>query len=368
MISFTTRQNLYTSLSQNTSTANQTLGNQLMNIEDRYLLQKYFNNEGSFQITTVGTQSLTLTGSLSSGAIVANLSSVWTTYSTNATVTFSNGQMRECRFEKGSSAVYWDAPLTASATSVISVGGIQYYPAPPNYSKLKTVTINVGSLKYTPTEILSREEWDKLNVFPYYGDIPNNYFVTPGSDGSAKIAFWPIPATTGNVITFNYKYRVADLSLPDYSTGTVTASRGSTTLTFSGATLPITTNHQLESRWIQIPSPTGDNLWYQISSIDTTSSCILYQPYQGSNVTGASYIIGQMPILMEDFQDMSLWKALTFYFSSKVDNPTKRQEFQDQYDTKLKMLNEYAGQKTVHVNLGRRPPSINPNLFPQTIG
>jgi hypothetical protein len=130
----------------------------------------------------------------------------------------------------------------------------------------------------------------------------------------------------------------------------------------------VTTNPSLESRWIQIAQPKGDNLWYQIASVDSTTGISLYSPYQGINVSGGSFVIGQMPILMEDFHDMLLWKALTYYFSSIVDNPNKFKEFSSAYNTKLELLAEYAGTTSVNVNLGRKNPGQNPNLFPQTIG
>ncbi len=85
-------------------------------------------------------------------------------------------------------------------------------------------------------------------------------------------------------------------------------------------------------------------------------------------MTGGTYTVGQMPILMEDFHDMVLYRALVVYFSSTVDNPTKAKEYQGLYDMKLVMLNEYAGSKTVNVDLSRKPDMMNPNLFPQSIG
>lgn len=367
MISFTSLQTKFGTISQNSTAANLALGADLMNIEQKYLLQKFFSNEGSFSIQTVGAQTLTLTGTLILGAVSATLNTAWLYYTTTAIVTFSNGNQRSVRVEKGSTAISWDVGLTATATASISVGGLQSYPMPPNYSKLKTLTINIGSLKWTPTEILTREEWDKLNVFPYYGDIPNNYFIYPGGDHGAQVGIWPIPATTGNVLTFNYKFRIPDLSLVDYSTGTVSVTNGSTVLTGAGTTFIPTTNMQTESRWVQIVQPKGDNLWYQIASIDTTTGITLYTPYQGITVSGGNYIIGQMPIIMEDFQDMLLWKALVYYFTAIVDNPGKREQYQEFYNQKLELLTEYAGGKTTSVNLGRRPDMMNPNLFQQNL-
>lgn len=297
MISFTNQQTLYSDFSQNTSSANLARGASLANIEHRYLLQKYFNNEGSYTDVTVENQ--------------------------------------------------------------------QFYKLPPNYSKLKTVTITTGQLKWTPTEILTREEWDKLNVFPYTADYPSNYFIYPGGDHGGQIGFWPIPSSDDNVITYNYKYRVPDLSIADYTTpGTVSIVNGGTTVTGAGTTFTTTKNAGYETRWIQFAQPTGDNLWYQIASVDSTTSITLYQPYQGVSIVASSaFAIGQMPLLMEDFQDMLVWKPLVFYFSSIVDNPNKKQEFEGLYNEKLKMLDEYAGRKTINVNLGRKSNYLNPNLF-----
>jgi len=94
-----------------------------------------------------------------------------------------------------------------SSTTITTVSQQQYYPLPFNYSKLKTGTVTIGVLKWTPKEIQSRADWDMLNVFPYYADIPNNFFIY-----GRQFGIWPIPSTTGNVISYNYKIRVPDLT------------------------------------------------------------------------------------------------------------------------------------------------------------
>ncbi len=371
MISFTELQTTFGILSQNASTANLALGAKLMNIEHRYLLQKYFSNETTYSITTVGTQELTTTGSLSIGDVSATLSTAWPYQTTKVQVTFSSGEFRSAMVIGGSTSLTWDAPLIDTATTAISVG-VQFYPLPPNYSKLKSLTITVGNLQWTPKEVFTTEEWNQLNVFPYYADIPNNFFIYPGGDHGAQVGIWPIPSTTGNVITFSYKFRVPDLSLADYTTaGSLSVTTKTTAVTGSGTSFVPTTNISNESRWIQFAQPKGDNLWYQITSVDSTTALTLYQPYQGITVSAAAagtYTIGQMPLLMEDFHDMLIWKALTYYFSSIVDNPTKYKEFKESYDTKLSLLAEYSGSNTVNVNLRGKINTINPNAYPQSIG
>ena len=431
MISFTAGSTLFQTLTQNTSSANNTLYGLLANIEHRYLLQKYFGNEGSYSISTIGstTQYLTaapaindvsatlsvawpysscttvgtfsdgevrninltngstsitwsgvLTGTkftttatIASGDTSATLSTAWATTTQSSLTSFSDGSTKTVTFTSGSTTITWVGGLsqavdafveTSVMTTELDLGGVQFYALPPNYSKLKTVTITIGNLKWTLDEVNTREDWDKQNVFPYYADIPKNYFIYPGGDRGAQLGIWPIPSTTGNIITFNYKFRIPDLSIADYSTGTLSVSNGGTTVTGSGTSWTPTTNSSLESRWIQISQAKGDNLWYQVKSVDSTTSLTLYQPYQGITVSGGSYTLGQMPLIAEDFQDMLVFKALQYYFASVKNDPKKFEEYKAIYDAKLQLLSEYSGTNSVQVNLSRRPMGRNPNLFP----
>jgi hypothetical protein len=499
MLSFASGSQLFQSLSQNSSASNGILYGQLANIEHRYLLQKYFANEGSYQMNTIGQTNLTLASAVAIGATSCTLDSAWGYQTVNAQLTFSDGEVVNGLFTNGSTTVTWTPALqgkpygltavvaigattatlstawaypsgsyvisfsdgstktatftlnstaiswsgglaqdvgstiytsTIAAASDATIGGVQFYPMPPNYSKLKDLTITVGTLRWTMTEVRTREEWDNLNVFPYYASIPSKFFVYPGGDKGGQIGIWPIPSTTGNVITFNYKFRVPDLSLPDYGTATytgltgtlvvgdtitnagvtgiilgftntniavgnlsgtltaaafttalgaagtisavasVTATNGSTAVTGTGTAFIPTTNKQLESRWIMFPQPDGDGLWYQIANVSSTTALTLYQPYQGNTLTTKQgFIIGQMPLIAEDFQDMPVWKALQYYFSSIVDNEKKVTEYKDIYDRKLQLLADYSGSNTVNVNLSpKRAFRGNPNSYVQTVG
>jgi hypothetical protein len=337
--------NYYLALSQNSSQANIDFGSSMIQDEHKKILEEYFFNESSFTINTVA--------------------------------------------------------------------GQQFYPLPYNYSKLKTGTITNGNLTWTPTEILSRRAWDLLNTQKNYaGNIPNNYYIWGN-----KIGFWPIPSSATEVITFNYQIRVPDLTLTDYSTGTVAATNtggvtattnlfgGSTsyttatgvattggngtgctvdttvvngvitaivvnsvgsgyqigdTLTIAGGdgtanfmviaisqssvitgttTAWLTTPNFISTAgsvlnlnlWIRITAPQGDNNWYKISSIDSATQLTLVNPYQGATCTGANYVIGQMPLLLEDFHDIPVYKPLVIYFSTIQPNEAKASEARNWY-------------------------------------
>lgn len=369
MKSFTTLTTLYTNLSNNQSPANVLLGGQLINDQHRYLLQKYFDNERTATTSTVGGQKLTLTGSLSAGATSATLTATWAFPTGSQLTTFSDGEQINVLFTNGSAAISWSTALTGNVTSAISTLGIQYYDIPANISKLKNDTINVGQLKYQPRPIETRTDWDMVNFLPYTSDIPSYYFIYDG-----KLGIWPIPSTTGNILTFNYQTRVADLSFADYSTGNIGAAGvtvGGVTVTGTGTSWATTGLYPTGSSIgyynlkMKINPPFGDGIWYPIRQFNSDTSLTLDLPIiHAPNITASTtYTIGQFPILSEDFHDMLVFGALKIYYSTIVKDTDKFKEFQELYDERLKLLDAYAGTKSVNVDLGQEPQAINPNLF-----
>lgn len=367
MKSFTTLKNLYGSLSVNSSSTNLTLGGQLIGDQHRYLIQKYFDNERTVQATTVGSQTLASTATLAVGATSLTLTAVWAYPTANCYINFSSGEQRYALFTYNSTAVTWTGALTQTTTTVLSVLGVQDYNIPANVSKITNDTINVGQLKFQPVPVQSRQEWDLLNFLPYNSDIPNYFFIYNG-----KLSIFPIPSTTGNLITFNYKTRVADLSYADYSTGTVAGTAGSTAITGASSswnttgTYPLNTDLTAANLFLNITPPKGDGIWYQIQTFTSDTALTLLSPLVNTPLTpltGAAYTIGQFPILSEDFHDMLVYGALKTYYSSVVQDTNKFKEFDAMYSSRLDLLKDYAGTKSVNVDLGAQPNPTNPNLF-----
>lgn len=325
------------------------------------------------------------------------------------------------------------------SSTITTVGQQQAYSLPYNYSKLKTGTVTVGTLKWTPKEVLSREDWDRLNVFPYYSDIPQNFFIYDG-----KFNIYPIPSTgstsatysglagtlkvndtvtvgtvsgtiltfgtasmqiaipqssngvllptgafvtssgatgtitavavtAGNAISFNYQVRVIDLTFADYVTGTASATQNSVLVQGVGTSwlsnyMPVAGSVKHLNLWIVFASPLGNNAWYQIDSIQSNTSLTLLNNYTGGTFTGGSYAIGQMPLILEDFQDMIVWRTLMIYFSSINPQPQKAAEFKAMYEEGLLLMNDYVGTKSLQVNLRGAINTTNPNLFQSSVG
>ena len=232
----------------------------------------------------------------------------------------------------------------------------QFYNLPPQVKELINLTVTIGTVKWIPKLAPSRDYWDSLNVITFYQDYPSFFF--PYNN---QVGIFPAPASAGNTITMNYKVRIKDLSQADYTTGNVSVTTNTTTIT--GGTTTFVKN--MEDRWIRIAEPAGDGNWYQIKTYVSATELTLYNNYTGPTVASStSYIIGECPIMPEDYQDLALYRALQIYYNSRVPNPQQSELYKSLYDAGYAMLDAEFGQKTTNVALtDTDAPVYNPNLF-----
>lgn len=356
MKTFTELTNLATNLSNNTTASNTALMGQLISDQHRYLVQKYFDNENVYTTLTIGGGDLTVTLAPANGAVSATLSTAWTSQTVQQLVVFDNSEQRTVTFRQGSTAITWQPPLTsACSTTTITTIGVQAYPIPATISKIKNNTISVDQLVYTPAPIRTIQEWTLLNALPYTSNIPNYYFIYQN-----QVLFWPIPSSSGKVITFNYKSRVPNLSFTDYSTGTLSSigigdnqiTGNSTAWNTTGA-FPLNTDMGLFNLHLRITPPSGDGIWYPILRFTSDTDVLLASPIQNApSATASAYTIGQLPLLHEDFHDMLVYGALLTYYSSIVSNDAAFKKYSSLYADRLTLLEDYAGTKSVNVDLG----------------
>lgn len=355
----------FVDLSQNNSSLNVSLGKMLVNQQHRYYLQKYFDNERTYTTVTVGAQTLAATGSLASAATTATLTAVWPSLTCQQLVVFSNGNQRTVTFTQGSTAIFWQTGLTATATTVLSTVGVQAYPIPANVSKIKNNTITVGQLVYTPAPVQTIDEWTRLNALPYTSDIPAYFYIY-----NNQVNFFPIPSSSGNLISFNYKSRVADMTYADFSAGTVAATVGSNAITGTTTTwntvgtYPLNVDLTYANLMIAITPPKGDGIWYPIQRFTSDTALTLNAAIINAPVTsGASYVIGQFPLLSEDFQDLLIYSSLEIYYSSIVRDENRYKLYHTLTTERESLMKDYLSNKSINVDLGQQTIQSNPNLF-----
>ena len=319
-------------------------------------------------MTTVGPQSLTLTtATLASGSTSATLTAVWPYITCQQLVVFSNSEQRTVFFTQGSAAITWQSPTTSIQTSAtIAAVGVQAYPLPANISKIKNGTITIGQLVYSPAPVQSIQEWTKLNALPYTSAIPAYFFVY-----NNQLNFWPIPSATGEVITIYCQINVADMTYADYTTGTLAAGGmvvnsnaviGSSTLW--ATPYPTGTDLTFANLFLTATPPKGDGLPYQIQSFTDNSNLTLLKPVvHAPNISGATYVIGQYPLLAPDFHDAIVYGALRIYFASIVKDPDRYSLYDKLFQEKLQQMEFYLSSKQINVDLSVTPTQRNPNLF-----
>jgi hypothetical protein len=225
----------------------------------------------------------------------------------------------------------------------VTVASQQFYDLPFDCGKLISVTITSGTTVYTPKEISSTDHWNKLNQSTSTANYAEWFY--PFGD---QVGFYPTPSTAGLTITFRYLKKAKDLSVADYTTGTITtlanagtAITGSSTVWTAG----------MAGRYIQINEGSGgDGVWYEIDSFTSTTALVLARAYDGIAISAgsATYIIGQVPIIPEDFQILSVYRALEIYFSSVQPEKDRALLYKGSYKEGLLRMQQEFGSKTTN--------------------
>jgi len=204
---------------------------------------------------------------------------------------------------------------TVKPYALTTSSNTQIYPFPPGLVTIEGGWIQVGSVKYPLQPITSRYNIEQLNAIQIQASaLPQFYFVEQDT-----FQIWPIPqaAYTG---TIYYHFRDRNLSVNDYSTGSVSLTKGSNIVTGSGTTF----TSAMVGRWFTITDPTvfGQGYWYRVSGF-TDSTHITLGALDGTAVnwanascSGAVYRIGETPELPEEMHVALTWGTAADYYGS----------------------------------------------------
>lgn len=202
-----------------------------------------------------------------------------------------------------------------------TVASQQFYELPNNFGKLKNITVTIGTTKYQPILITSREQWDNINSTTSVKDnVPQYCYIFDG-----RIGFYPIPSSaTTSGIYLQYHKKFKDLSVADYTTGTITSvAVGGTAVVGSGTAWTAKMAGMAIQFTDSSTANTGDGMWYEIESVESATTLTLRFPYQGIAIEAgtAAYTIGQISYLPEEYQILPVFEALEVFFTSiKPDN------------------------------------------------
>jgi hypothetical protein len=242
--------------------------------------------------------------------------------------------------------------------NITTVASTQFYDLPFNFKKLINCYITIGTTKYLITKVDSREQWDNINQSSSTSNIPEFYYIYNG-----QIGFYPIPDSV-NTITLNYKIRVKDITIADYTTGTITtATNGDETITGSGTSWTA----KMAGQWLRITDSntanTGDGEWYEIESVTDATHLELVNTYNGTSISAGSgaYTIGQVSEIPEDYQMIPIYDCIGDYWA-KEDNDKAKFYYEQARNLTQEMKNMFSS-KEEDPSLEDDEEIRNPNLF-----
>ena len=201
---------------------------------------------------------------------------------------------------------------TATKTTVASQEG---YQIPNTIQRIRSVKVTLsGGTIYRPRPVEDPRYWEYLQSLQAGDSDATRLYMRQGN----QILLWPEPATTGSTITIRGRRRLKDLSLADYTTGTITtATNADETITGSGTSWATGS----VGNFIRINYTAGDFQWYEIDSITDTTHLELVKPYEGTSIAGgsATYTIGEFSYIPGEFHPLLVYRPLAIYYAMLED-------------------------------------------------
>lgn len=255
-----------------------------------------------------------------------------------------------------------DWPFLYKSKTATTTASTQFYQLPNDVDLVLSATIAIGTFVYPVKQARNRQHWDLLNQSTYSSTYPEWFYVF-----GTQIGFWPIPSASSNTITYYYKKRIRDLSIADYTTGsvlsiasaatTVTGNAPSWTASMAGRYINITESNTANK---------GDGQWYEIASVTSSTVLELTSPYQGTSISAgtAAYTIGQMSVLPEDFHELPVYRAAEIYYTSVQPNTERAALYKAMYEEGYAQMEEMKSDTDTNPVIEEtNQPIQNPNLY-----
>lgn len=196
----------------------------------------------------------------------------------------------------------------------------RYYQTPYDCVRVTGVSVLVGST-YEPitSQVRSEQDWRKLVSYPMNSNWPTNFFPL----GNDQVGLWPTPGVTVTKgLRLWYQPQDHDLTLQDITSTSSGSFVNVVNDSISGAgTVTAVTGTPFNAGMVGLSfQVTGvtDVSWYEIVAA-TTTILTLKQSFVGSSVNNASWRVGQLSIIPQEYADAPMHYALGNYFSGEGD-------------------------------------------------
>lgn len=196
--------------------------------------------------------------------------------------------------------------------TVLTVANQDYVYIPNDMQRVTAVRTTIGSgdsvTVYLPRLVYDEQKWEMILALRLG---TNNYPYFVFQQGQ-KLLLNPIPSQNNTPVILFGRRAIKDISLADYTAGNIlTVTPGSTAVVGTGTswTTP------MAGRYIRIAESAsvnkGDGAWYEVASIDSSTTLTLVKPYQGTAIVAgsAAYNLAQITYEPEAYQMAPLYRA-----------------------------------------------------------
>lgn len=197
------------------------------------------------------------------------------------------------------------------------------YLIPNKFRKIIDLYIYSGSgtssdVIYSPELIFDPTKWKLVQQYKL-GSSTVPYFIYVENQ---KFYIYPTPSATGNLIRIRGRLNVRDLTMEDYTTGTIVSIANQGTTVIGNGTA---WTADMVGRYIRITETSatngGDGFWYEIGSWVSATEITLLKPYEGTAIVAgtAAYTIGQMSPIPEAYDVAIAYRASALYWQQNFD-------------------------------------------------
>lgn len=186
-------------------------------------------------------------------------------------------------------------PWSRIAKKTNTVANQQDYQLPRSVLRPSGVDYLYGDAYYPLIEIGSEQNWNSLNAIPSTGIGIPRYFFPKGKD---VISIYPVPGEAlVEGLRVYYEPKQPRMISNDYTTGTVTVTQGSTTITHSAAGF----TEDMVGRYFYTTDGSDGND-YQIVDYTDSSNLVIENYYEGPSGGTKGFVIGNAPDIPDEYQ------------------------------------------------------------------
>lgn len=230
---------------------------------------------------------------------------------------------------------YW----TRREKKTNTVAGQQFYQFPSDMLRISYVKARRGDKYYPLKQIRSEDEWNKMNVVPFFRANAPMYFFIKGSD---EIGIYPSPKD--NVVDgliVSYEPRMVDMAIEDVI-GNADVTKNSVDVVAGAATT--FSEKMLNDCWFTVTDGSDGN-WYKIVAYIDATHIKLDNNYQGISKTGADILIGQTPAFPEEYHEAPIYYACRNFYLMRKDLESSSM-YKQMFDDMFNKYKEVYGNKT----------------------